>query len=146
MNAGYGRSGYVVGGDTVALPWWAVLQGNGEAFWMWDGAPGSSRGLQRANGAGRVAGTWYGSVLGLDVNFTDGNTHKLSFYAVDWDSNSRVERIDILDATTGAVLDSRWVSGFNGGQYLAWNIRCHVRVSVVHAGGANAVISGVFID
>ena len=36
-----------------------------------------------------------------------------------WDSGgARAERIDVLDAATGAVLDTRTISNFSKGQYL----------------------------
>ena len=54
------------------------------------------------------------------------------------------QRIDVLDATTSVVLDSRTVSGFNGGQYAVWNLRGHVRLRFTRLAGANAVLSGVF--
>ena len=64
---------------------------------------------------------------------------------VDWDgAMTRAERIDVVDAATGAVLDSRAVSGFSGGKYLVWTVKGHVRIQVVRTGGANAVVSAVF--
>ena len=39
---------------------------------------------------------------------------------LDWDSNSRSQRVDLLDYATGLSLDSRSVSGFSAGQYLVW--------------------------
>src|SRR5262249_39616023 len=53
--------------------------------------------------------------------------------------------IDVIDAASGTVLDSRTVSSFSGGQYLVWNVSGHVQFQVTNlVNGSNAVISGLF--
>jgi hypothetical protein len=54
--------------------------------------------------------------------------------------------VEIRDATTGALLDSRTMSGFRTGQYLVWNLRGHVTMRVTRSAGPNAVVSAVFFD
>jgi hypothetical protein len=64
-----------------------------------------------------------------------------------------VERVDAVDATSGVSLDSRLLgqpSGdpsasdqFNGGKYVVWNVRGHVRFTITNL-NSNAVLSGVF--
>src|SRR5262249_18304162 len=63
-----------------------------------------------------------------------------------WDSyGPRSERIDVLDAGTGTVLNSQTVSSFTGGQYLVWNVSGHVQFCITNlVGGSNAVVSGLF--
>ena len=78
------------------------------------------------------------------MNFTDGNTHRFALYALDWDSTTRVETIQIVDANSNALLDTRNISSFNNGIYLIWNISGHVKINITCTGGANAVISGAF--
>src|SRR5262249_29986812 len=90
---------------------------------------------------------WYsGASFTIDVNLTDGKTHPIALYALDWDSyGPRSERIDVLDAGTGTLVDSRTVSSFVGGQYDVWNVSGHVRFQVTNlVGGRNAVVSGLF--
>ena len=41
------------------------------------------------------------------VNVTDGNPHRVTLYAVDWDSFGRAETIEVRDAVTNALLDTR---------------------------------------
>ncbi len=54
----------------------------------------------------RIAAAWYNTTeFTIDVNLTDGQTHKLSIYALDWDSTVRSERIDIVDMS-GVLLDT----------------------------------------
>src|SRR5262249_5932519 len=78
------------------------------------------------------------------VNFTDGQTHQLAVYCLDWDLGGRTETIDVLDAVSNAVLDSRSVSAFTNGQYLIWNLSGHVKLKVTPTMGTNAVIGGLF--
>ena len=72
------------------------------------------------------------------------NVHQVALYFLDWDSAGRTSRVDILDASTGNVLDTRTVSKFSSGQYWIWNLSGHVTVRVTATGGSNAVLSGLF--
>jgi hypothetical protein len=87
--------------------------------------------LQLPNVNNRVASCWYANVnFTYDINFTDGLSHQLALYVLDWTFGNRVELIEVLDAATNAVLDSRSVSNFSAGEYLVWSIRGHVLVRV----------------
>jgi hypothetical protein len=70
----------------------------------------------------------------------------VALYALDGDSNGRAQRIDVLDASTGAVLDTRVQSSFHDGQYLVWQLRGHVVLRVTLTGANNAVVAGLFFD
>jgi hypothetical protein len=79
------------------------------------------------------------------VNITDGNTHQIALYALDWDTTSRAETITIVEANNPSiVLSTQTVSSFNGGTYLVWNISGDVQINITRISGVNAVISGVF--
>ena len=80
----------------------------------------------------------------MDVNLTDGQTHRVSLYFLDWDRGGRAERVDVIDPATGAVLDSRAVSAFSGGTYLSWDVSGHVAFRITRTAGPNAVLSGIF--
>jgi hypothetical protein len=80
----------------------------------------------------------------VDVNVTDGKTHQIALYLLDWDNGGRVETVSIIDATTGTVLDSRNVSSFSNGEYLVWNVSGHVKITTALMAGINAVVSGIF--
>ena len=96
---------------------------------------------------GRIAACWFsGSSFNVDVNLTDQGSHRVALYLLDWDSNARVTRVDVLDAATQQVLDTRTVAGFTGGQHLVWNVQGHVVFRFTNAGGPNAVLSGIFFD
>ena len=68
----------------------------------------------------------------------------MALYLLDWDSIGRGEQVDVLDAVSGKVLDSRTVSGFSGGEYLVWTLGGHVLVRLTNLAGNNAVLSGLF--
>ena len=101
--------------------------------------------LQDVGGSSRIAACWYSNTsFSVDVNLTDGQTHVVSIYADDWDSQGRVERVDVIDPSTGTVLDSRTISSFSGGTYLSWKLSGHVQLRFTKIGGPNAVVSGLF--
>ena len=69
--------------------------------------------------------------------------HQVALYMVDGDSNGRGQTVQVTDATTGVVLDNRAVSNFYAGQWLVWNVKGHVKITLTHTAGANAVASGI---
>jgi hypothetical protein len=141
----YGGDGYNVINDAVSYPAYAQVAPNGQSNYTWAASTTDVRGLQKAaSSTDRLAATWYGGTFSIDVNLTDGNVHLVGVYVVDWDSTSRSETLEVHDAATNALLDSRTVSGFHNGQYLFWNIQGHVTLRAVSTGGVNAVVSGLF--
>lgn len=142
----YGADGYHVVGDSQSLPGYARLNVSEESYHEWAGSTGEVRAMQRAAGPDRIAACWYSSArFNVDVNLTDGLTHQVALYALDWDSwgGGRNQTIEVLDAGSGAVLDTRTVTGFASGQYLVWNVKGRVVFRVTN-NNSNAVISGVF--
>src|SRR5262249_61147017 len=66
-------------------------------------------------------------------------------YPLDVDNyqGGRTERVGVLN-TAGAVLDSRSVAQFQGGQYLVWILSGHVILRLTNTNGpANAVMSAL---
>jgi hypothetical protein len=146
-QAAYGADGYDIGQFGASLPSYATVNISGNANYVWNGSTSDSRALQEPGSSNRLAACWYsGSSFTIDVNITDGQTHQVALYALDWDSyGPRQEQIDVIDPGTGRVLDSETVSNFSGGQYLVWNVSGHVQFQVNNlVGGSNAVISGIF--
>src|ERR1700719_4716509 len=141
----YGADGYSIANESQSLPGYASFAVQNQQNYTWVSSTTDLRALQNGSGAGRIAATWFNNAtFNFDVNFTDGNAHRFALYALDWDSATRVETIQIVDANSNAVLDSRSISSFSNGIYLVWNISGHVKINVTRTGGANAVISGVF--
>ena len=143
-QTGYGGDGYVIVGDATSLPAYATVTATGHSTWVWTPSTADVRALLRASGSDRVAAAWYGQTFEIDANLTGGQPHQVAIYMMDWDANGRSQRVDVLDAANGAVLDTRTVSSFEGGQYLVWTIQGHVRLRLTGLTGANAVLSGVF--
>ncbi len=143
----YGADGYSEASSAQSFPSYASFAVQNEANWTWDANPTDPRALEMGSGSGRIAATWYNNpTFNFDVNLTDGNTHQVSLYAVDYDSQGRAETIQVLDSATEALLDTETLPAFTNGVYLVWNISGHVRINVIGTSGPNAVVSGVFFD
>jgi hypothetical protein len=127
------------------VPSYATVTMQNQLSYTWASSTTDARALQMSSGAGRIAATWYNNPsFSVDVNTTDGQTHQIAFYTLDWDNRGRAENIQIVDAQSGIILDSRSVSSFSNGAYVVWTISGHVKFTVTNAGGANAVLSGLF--
>jgi GH35 family endo-1,4-beta-xylanase len=144
----YGGQGYWLEGDGQSLPSTATATVSNAGTYTWAASTNDRRALQKAaSSTDRVAATWYSSSQFVtDVNLIDGQLHKVSLYSVDWDQRSRVQSIDVVDASSGLVLDHRNLSGFVNGAYLSWMVSGHVQLRVTQTAGDNAVVSGFFLD
>lgn len=130
------------------IPAYAKVTLSGHSNYTWAASANPLSALQKPeNQIDRIAATWYApKTYTIDVNFTDGNSHQIALYALDYDSTVRAETINVRDVSNGVVLDSRSLSAgsFRDGVYLVWNVRGHVKFEVVLKAGANAVVSGLF--
>ena len=74
-----------------------------------------------------MAACWYRDpAFAVELNFTDALAHRLAIYCLDWDTSLRAQTIDVLDAATGAALDSQSIRDFSGGRYLVWDLQGHL--------------------
>jgi hypothetical protein len=145
-NGVYGGDGYSVVGGTTNYPSYAQVTPSGQLNWTWAVSTTDTRGPQSAAAASsRVAACYYsGSRFSLDINLTDGQTHRVALYMVDWDHTSRVQTVTLADAVTGTALDGpRTVSNFHNGQWLVWNLSGHVKLMIANAANPNAVMSAL---
>jgi len=144
----YGADGYNVMQDSWSYPSYASVSPIGNNGWTWDAAPNDVRAPQRGS-TGRIAACWY-NYLSFDVTVsqTDGQSHRIALYFLDYDTTTRSERIDVEDSASGTILDTRTISGFNGGTYLVWDILGSVRFHITFTGppSSNAVLSGIFFS
>jgi hypothetical protein len=143
----YGSQGYNVVGDAASYPNFAMVNPNGNLNYTWSSSTTDVRALQKssATATDRMASTWYSPTsFTVDVNLTDGQKHQVELYLLDWDNWGRTERVDILDAATGTVLDSQSVSSIANGKYLVWTLSGHVQIKITNTGPQNAVLSGIF--
>lgn len=143
----YGADGYDISQYGASLPSYATVNLLSNANYTWATSTTDGRDLQEPGTSTRIAACWYSaSSFTINVNLTDGQTHQVALYALDWDDyGPRQEQIQVEDAATGTVLDTETVSNFNGGQYLVWNVKGDVNFVVTNlVSGSNAVISGIF--
>lgn len=143
----YGKDGYVICGNVSSLPGYALMTPSGKADYEWSDSTTEARALQKPSGTGRIASCWYSTTgYTVDLNFTDGNTHQLGIYFMDWDRVGRSETVEILDAASGTVLNTQTVSDFAEGKYLLWNVKGAIKVRLTRNAGPNAVTMGLFFD
>jgi hypothetical protein len=141
----YGTKGYDIVGASSSLPSYATVSPSGQHTYVWSKKTTNVSALTNPAG-GRIAAAWYSpSSFNVNVNLTDGQTHQVALYLLDWGNAGRSERIDVLNSA-GQVVDSRTVSSFSGGQYLVWNVTGNVTFRITRLRGANAVLSGIFFD
>jgi hypothetical protein len=141
----YGGDGYSTVNDSLSYPAYVQVGVTGYTSPTWMASTSDVRGLQKAATSDRIAARWdSSSSFTIDINLTDGLTHRVAIYGLDWDGNNRSERLDVLDAGTDIVMDSRTISSFNGGEYLVWNLRGHVKIKVTKTGPKTAVVSGLY--
>lgn len=144
----YGSEGSGVIGNTLAYPSYAQTAVSGNSTWTWAASSSETRSLRKADSAtDRLVAGWYSTTnFVIDLNITDGARHRLALYFLDWDNLGRTETIDILDGSSGAVLNSQTISGFSSGIYLNWNVAGHVKIRVSNVSGANALLNGLFFS
>jgi hypothetical protein len=143
----YGKDGFSLANSSASIPTYATLTPAASLLWTWAATTADTRALQLSLNNGRIATCWYAaSPFSFGISIIDGNPHKVSLYALDWDSRGRTETISVLNATTGAVLDTRQVTNFNNGVWYSWTVSGNVRFVVTYTAGVNGVISGIFFN
>jgi hypothetical protein len=141
----YGSDGYNVVGDSAQPPYYGSVTPVGGATFFWNSQTSDVRALQHVNSSGNIAAALDNATsFTVDISFTDGMQHRVAVYFLDWDSQNRTETVQILDGSSGAVLDTRNLSNFSGGIYLVWNLKGHVTLKLTNTGPSNAVLSGIF--
>lgn len=146
-SAGYGAEGFDILAAASNYPAYAKVSPRGATDWTWAWVTSDPRGLQVDSGPARVAAAWHStSSFDIDLDLLDGQAHRVTLYCVDWDTAARRQTIEVLDASTGKILNSQSISDFHGGRYLSWNLTGRIVIRVTRNGGHNAVVSGIFFD
>jgi hypothetical protein len=144
----YGSQGYNVLGNASSYPSYAQVSVSGNNSFVWTSATTDVRALQDAGSSSRIAACWFSrSSFTINVNITDGQTHQLALYLLDWDKARRNEQVQITDAVTGTVLDTQSVSQFSKGAYLVLDVSGDINIKITNLNSTgNAVLSGLFFD
>jgi hypothetical protein len=155
-----GTDGYMAAGLDFEdqQPMYAAIDTTFASYWLWEYGTTDPRSvivrdfiqpdhLPVLPGQG-IAATWFSFpslTIGLDL--TDGNTHSVSLYAVDYDGQGRDETVLVYDTVTGILLDMERIPyPFKNGLYLVWKIKGNVTFDVICNQGPNAVVSAFFFD
>jgi len=143
----YGASGVVSPYEGARVPASIGFDAGATATWLWHPSTTDPRAPQSFSGSTNIASTWYSATdFTLNIAVKDGAPRRVAVYGLDWDNLGRSETIEIVDTASGVVLDRQDVSAFGGGQYWVWRVTGNVTIRCRRTGGANAVISGVFLD
>jgi len=118
--------------------------------WNWASAVQDDRGLQFADEAidDRIGACQYGNGAAT-LSFTvDANEYEIAVYFVDWDSSARLMDVSGHQGDPGdtdAVVEN---PDFHEGVWHIWSVTGDepFQLSVTQNGGANWVVSGVFVD
>ena len=142
----YGSEGYSIAGASASLPTYSTFATTAPQ-WTWAANTPSQSALALPGGStNRIAACWYSATeVGFDFGVTDGQTHLVTVYFLDASASGRQQRVDVIDRSTGAVLDTRMISNFATGIYLSWEIAGNVSIRLTPT-NVNAVGSAVFFD
>ncbi len=141
----YGSDGYLIQGDSTTLPTYAQVSLIGPNAYTWVVTTTDIRALVKSNATDRIAACWYADQSFIvDVTITDGTSHQIALYCLDWDFNNRNMKLEVLDGVSNAVLNALTLTNFSPGNYLVWNIGGHVKFRITNISSTNAVLSGIF--
>ena len=157
-KAKYGTDGYDIIGDDHHLPSYATLSYIGTSDVTWSASTTEQKALQKPNAAtDRVAASKQSQLHQIiDVSLNGGlqDLKKVSLYLLDWDNagGGRQTLVDVLDANTGKLLDSRIINDYQNGKYLTYRVGGHIQIRLTRLLKENMgevgppSVSGVFFN
>lgn len=144
----YGSDGYSLNSGPSTVPAYAQISFKSGLTEIYDyvvpDANANPQALQLPGSTDRLLATWTGDYgFMLELNLRDTRAHRVTLYM----PGPRHQRMDVIDANTGKLLDTRVGDPIDGGQYFTWNLTGHVKIRFSNlANGLNAVLSGIFFD
>lgn len=147
----YGKRGYSVAmaGAPTSLPPGVLMSMAGSHLYIWSAVTTDRRGLSLPADPPRLsAGQWFSwdqFSLDLDLRGSD-KPFQVALYLLDWDSNARAQRLEVMDDENGKLLLSRSDEHFTKGRYLLLRLSGHVKLRFTRTAGANCTLSGIFLD
>jgi len=147
----YGMQGFYVAMTGAAPHWPAGVRGSlsGSNLYMWEEQATDVRALSIPQAPSRrSAGQWFAwENFSLDLDLRGANkSYQVALYLLDWDSDSRVQRLDVVDADSGNILLTRTDDHFKMGRYVILRLSGHVVLRFTHTGGSNGTLSGIFFN
>ncbi len=147
----YGMQGFYVAMTGAAPHWPAGVHGGlfRSNLYMWEQQATDVRRVEHPRGPiPPHAGQWFsGDNFSLDLDLRGADkSYQVALYLLDWDSDSRVQRLDVVDADSGKVLLTRTDDHFKMGRYVILRLSGHLVLRFTHAGGANCTLSGIFFN
>jgi subtilisin family serine protease len=144
----YGSDGAYVVGESTSFPSFVDATLSGGTPVLVNNSTKDLAGLQRVSDPTERLEAYEASATNESINldFTDGNVHQTTLYLADLDHKKRVETIGVYDGTTGALLSAQTISNFTKGEYLTYDLRGNVTLTVINDSGPSAVYSGIFFD
>lgn len=127
----YGQDGNVIAKNSVAVPSYATFDPKNVNLYVLNPWSTDPRALLKAlysySPSERIASQFHGSTyMDFEVNARDGQQHRIALYFCDWDNAGRSITVQALDAATGAIFDSRALTGYSSGIYLLYDYRGRV--------------------
>jgi hypothetical protein len=143
----YGSQGYDIPGLGSALPSYAKVSVTDAGTFTWATNTTALNALEDPGTSTRIVTGWTSqSAFDINLDLTDGQAHTLTLYAVDWMNRGVQEQIQVIDGSTGNVLDSETIAGFSNGVYLRWVVSGQVVIKLSDQSLPVARIDGLFLD
>jgi len=147
----YGANGAILFGnaDQKDMKDITNLTDNGQR-WDWANPTPDERGLISINDPSvRMANCMYNNPVGLLTLETKLDSYQVALFVIDWDSEVRIEEVVGFQGDTAPAADATVENpDFHAGIYYKWNVtgKDPFKLQITHMGGANWVISGLFVD
>lgn len=147
----YGGDGYYVegGGDTLG----GIVSFIGSKAVTFGGASGTATALYTDDTATARASAAQSSQLHQIVDVDTGNLEKrVSLYFMDPDNTASQTLIEAIDPTTYVPLASKYISAYQSGVYVSFNVQGHVQFRLTRIYAEDVAIrgpvylAGVFLD
>ena len=118
----YGSQGYDIVSGPSSLPSYATVTPSGESVFDWSTAI-APQSLELPNSSNRIAAVWYsGTSFTVDVDLTDGQTHDLELYFLNYDGKGRSEQVQIKQYLRNLFCRPNRSHRSANGVYLDWQV------------------------
>jgi len=138
----YGADGAWVAGDVARLPTWATFKEAGEQF-LYEADSQDARAPWQVEENARLASSRYAPTFACELTVS-GPAKRVAIYVVDFNRKGRSQKLEVLDAASGKVLDTRAISAFAEGRHYVYDISGAVRLQFTGDGTNPALVNAVF--